>query len=575
MNSFFAVSMVFSIATVLAFIMRRLRIPLIVGYLVTGVLVGPLALNIVQAGEQLRVFSQLGISALLFIIGLTLSPRILKEMGRAATLLGLLQGGITAIPAFFLAKVFGFESIASAYIAVALTLSSTIVVSKVLSDKKALGTLHGKITIGFLLAQDVLAAGVLLVMGYVGRGGTGGGLLASFGITAGFFILLYAMSAKILPKLTTFFASSQDILFLFSLGWGIGIAGVFAFLGLSFELGALAAGIALASSPYHHELGMRMRVVRDFFLVIFFALLGSELAVPFGQIPWKLVAALSTFVLIGKPIFVMGIMRGLGFHQKASFLSGVSIAQVSEFSFILIALGVGVGQVPEQTLPMFILVGIVTIAGSSLYMNAGERLYAAYEKWMPGLFWRGSAQVAKQKNKMTPKVILIGCHRTGAHVLPMLERWREPYLVVDFDPGIIKGLEDRNIPCVYGDASEQELLDEAGIKQADIIISTIPEPGVQRAILRNARRGKKPALVFLVASSTEQALELYKEGATSVVNLYDIGGAYTALLVEQSRKDVGRIGAERRKHISELRKAAQGRISTGTDIHHRWAHLHE
>lgn len=575
MNSFFAVSAVFIIATVLAFIVRRLRIPLIVGYLITGVLVGPLALDIVQAGEQLRVFSQLGISALLFIIGLTLSPRILKEMGRAATLLGLLQGLITAIPAFFLAKVFGFESVASAYIAVALTLSSTIVVSKVLSDKKALGTLHGKLTIGFLLVQDVLAAAALLIMGYVGKGGAGVGLLTSFGITAGFFILLYAVSAKVLPRLTTFFASSQDILFLFSLGWGIGIAGVFAFLGLSFELGALAAGMTLASSPYHHELGMRMRVVRDFFLVIFFALLGSELAVPFSQIPWKLVGALSVFVLVGKPLIVMGIMRGLGFHQKASFLSGISIAQVSEFSFILIALGMSLGQVPEQTLPIFILVGIITIAGSSLFMNAGESLYAVYEKWLPWLSWKGSVQAMKQKNKRTPKIILIGCHRTGAHILPVLERWRESYLVVDFDPGVIKGLEDRKIPCVYGDASEQELLDDVGIKQADIIISTIPEPGVQRAILRNARRGKRPALVFLAASSADQALTLYEQGATSVINLYDVSGVYTALLVERYRKDAGHIGVERRKHISELKKAAQGRIATGTDIHHRWAHLHE
>lgn len=575
MNPFLEVSFLFGVATLLAFVMRRFRLPLIVSYLLTGVVAGPLLLGFIHPGEELAVFAELGVAALLFVIGLTLSPRVLVEMGSTAVVTGLGQCLLTSIPAFFLARLLGFETIPSLYIAITLTLSSTIVVSKILSDQKALGSLHGKISIGFLLVQDIAAAFALLAVTSLSRGEGAIGLVLSFGKTIVLATALYIMSRWILPRLAPVFATSQDVLFLFTLGWGIGVAGSFYAIGLSLELGALAAGIALASSPYHHEMSTRMRVVRDFFLVVFFALLGVQVGAPLSGMGWWQVGVFLLFVLVGKPLIVMLMMSLLGFQRKTSFLTGLSIAQMSEFSFILLALGFQVAHVSQEVMSVLALVGIVSMALSSLLLVRAEAVYLFLEKW---LFWvpRGSLSRVQTGTGAVaaPRIFLIGCHRLGAELLPSIQRWKQPYAVVDFDPGIVRALTERGIRAWYGDASEAEFLEEIGLSEADMVISTVPEAGVHRAILSKVRRGTSGAIVVLVASSVEQSLKLYKEGATYVINLHDVAGNYAALILDRCQGEQKRFALERRKHVAQLKKHEGREILPSSDLHHRWTLLH-
>lgn len=574
MNPFFEVSVLFGIATILALVVKRLRLPLIVAYVVAGVLAGPLVLHVIQPEGHLHLFSQLGIAALLFVIGLTLSPHVLKEIGSTALVTGLGQCVLTAIPAYVLARVVGFGPVESGYVALGLTLSSTIVVSKVLSDKKELGTLHGKISIGFLLIQDILAAFALLAVASLGRGGGTQELVLAFGKTFLLFILMYLVGAKILPRLTTWFAESQDVLFLFSLGWGIGVAGLFQGAGLSLELGALVAGITLASSPYHHEMSSRMRIVRDFFLVVFFALLGSHLAHPLDGLAWLQVAIFSTFVLLVKPILVMLIMGLLGFHRKTSFLAGVAIAQISEFSFILLTLGLGFAHISERLLPIITVTGIVTMSLSALFLSNGEKVYRIFERFLGYWPWAEKHLHVDGEDRLQPRIVLIGCHRLGAEVLETIQRWKQPYVVLDFDPIVVRALQGRGIPCLYGDGSDHAVLEDVGLPEADLVIVTIPDPAVHRAVLACIRRRPVPAVVFLTASTSEQAVRLYEEGATYVINLHDVGGNFASLILDRCRDSHVRFQLERKKHVLHLKKRLKKGLLPSADLHHRWMNLH-
>lgn len=575
MNVFLEMSFIFGFAAVLAFVMKYFRLPLMLGYVITGIVGGPLVFNALHPSESLEVFAQLGIAALLFIVGLTLNPGVIKEVGKTAALTGIGQFILTAVPIYGLAYILGYGPLVSGYLAIGLTLSSTIVVSKILSDKKALGSLHGKIAIGCLLIQDIIAALGLVVITSLGQGGGVQGLLFSFTRAAGLLVLMYVVAKVILPRLTPIFAVSQDILFLFSAGWGIGMAGIFHEAGLSLELGALAAGVTLASSPYHQAISSRMRVVRDFFLIVFFVSLGAQLGGPTNPTVLLATVALAAFVLIGKPLIMMALMGVLGFHRKTSFLTGVAMGQVSEFSFILLGLGIQVGHVSTSVAATVTLIGCVTIALSSLLMMYAERMYDRLSTFMEYWPWHERrASVQKEEENEVYEVILFGCHRLGEDFLPIIQSWKCSYLVVDFDPGVIHALRARGVPCRYGDASDSVLLDDISLKQAHLVISTLPDREISHLILREARSIRKAPSVILLANTVNEAMELYKGGASYVVVPHELGGKYASMLLDLLKHDSGKFTSEKRKHVTGLRKRLNQKEDHSLDLHHRWNVLH-
>src|SRR3989344_4802104 len=302
-------SVIVVIATSIAGIIKLLKQPLIIGYIITGLLVSPLFLNLIHSTEILQTFSHIGVAFLLFIVGINLSPKIIKEDGVVSLITGIGQVIFTSLIGFFISRWLGFSIVTSLYIAVALTFSSTIIIMKILSDKKDLETLYGKISIGFLLVQDIIAVIVLIVVSSFSSGTNitnliTDSLIKGVSITAAVIVI----ANYILPKLSDFFAKSQEYLFLFSISWGLGLATLFHFLNFSIEIGALIAGVTLSLSPYHQEISSKMKVLRDFFIIIFFVLLGSQLV--FGNINQYIIPTIvfSLFILIGNPLIVMVLM---------------------------------------------------------------------------------------------------------------------------------------------------------------------------------------------------------------------------------------------------------------------------
>jgi Kef-type K+ transport system membrane component KefB len=551
MEAFIEISVIIVIAACVALVFQLLKQPLVLGHIVTGIIAGPAVLNIIRSEQTIQVFSHLGITSLLFIVGLSLSPRVMRDVGKVALAAGLGQIVFTTILGYAIGFFLGFSAMVSLFLAVAFTFSSTIIVSKILSDKGDSNKLYGRIAIGMLLVQDVVATLALIFIASAKNEAGMAGILASSALKI---ILiagsLYLISAYFLPALTRLFARSQEFLFLFSIGWGVGLAALFYAFGLSVELGALAAGVTLASSPYHYEIGAKMRMIRDFFIIMFFVLLGSQMSASnLSEFLWPVIAY-SVFVIVGNPLIVMAIMGVMRYGKKTGFYTGLAMAQISEFSLILIILGIQHGYVPQTYLSLATIVGIVTIAFSTVMMLASDRMYAALSPLL-SIFER-KRPIPERAERGTYDIILFGCHRVGHDFLPTILKMRKRYLVVDFDPEIIRRLKARGIHARYGDAEDDALLDALRLDKMKLVISTIPDREPNEFLVNKIRKKNARAVIIAMAQRIKDAQKLYADGASYVIMPHHTGGNEAAMLVDKHGHDKKKFDLEKARHLRHL-----------------------
>ena len=566
MNIFAELSLIIVIATVIAGVMRILKQPLIMGHILTGILVGPYFLGIFIHKETVEVFSQLGISILLFIVGLSLSPKIVKEVGKISLITGLGQIVFTTFFGFLIALAFGYSLVSSLYIALALTFSSTIITLKLLSDKKDVEKLYGRIVIGLLLVQDLVATIILIVVSTF-AGGDNAGLEILFIALKGLavWILFSIVSSKFLPKLSSFFAKSQEYLFLFSIGWGFGMASLFNLLGFSVEIGALVAGVTLSVSPFAQEMSNKLKPLRDFFLIMFFVLLGSTLEV--SNLGSFIVPAIvfSLFVLIVKPMIIVIITGMQGFNKKTSFNSGLTVAQISEFSLILVLLGLKLGHINQQIVSLVTFVGVVTIAVSSYLILYSDKIYPYFAGYL-SIFERKKT-IKEVESIGIYEVILFWCNRVGYDFIRAFKKLGSSFLAVDFNPEIVSTLREKGVNVKYGDAEDPEFLEELGFESTEIIISTIPDYETNLFLLKKAKAANRNIVVILISYNLEEAIKLYEHQATYVIMPHFIGGQFAAELAKKAHSDNTKLLVEREGHIEYLKE----RRSLG-QAHPRWEH---
>jgi Kef-type K+ transport system membrane component KefB len=553
MNTFIEISLIFVVATLIAGLMRVLKQPLIIGYILTGLIIGPYLFNVLHSDEILQTFSEFGIALLLFIVGLHLNPKVIKEVGKASLTAGLGHIIFTTIAGSALSLLLGFSVLESLFLGISLTFSSTIIVLKLLSDKKDIDKLYSKIAIGFLILQDIIAAFLLVFISAVSKGQMDitviTDLLAKI---LGLAIGLSIIYKIILPRLTEFLSRSQEFLFLFALGWGLGIASIFSVLGFSPEIGALIAGIILSLFPFNVEIGSKMRPIRDFFLIIFFILLGSRLDI--YQIDVLIIPALilSGFVILINPLIVMILMGILGYKKRLGFLTGLTMTQISEFSLVLVAIGVNVKMLSESLLSLVTLVGIITITVSSYLILHSGQIYYILSPYLK-IFEKRSAKAKKDINTGY-EAILFGCNRLGFDFLEVFEKLKTKYLIVDFDPDIIKELMKDNIYCIYGDVDDSELIEELNIENAKIIVSTIPEYDTNIFLVKTIMKRNPNCIILTRSHDIEDSFKLYEAGATYVIMPHFLGGEYASNLINLNGYDIQKYKKEGKKHLKELDK---------------------
>lgn len=555
LSVFTQISLVIAVAAVVALVMRTLRQPLILGYILTGILVGPSVLDIVHAKDEFETFAEIGIALLLFIIGLGLNAGVIKGLGKVSTVtagLILISVGFTG---HLVSLWLGFDNTTAIFLGIALFFSSTIIILKTLSDKHELGRLYGQVAIGVILVDDIIATLAIVAVAMLASGSTDVFTLAILAVKA--FLLgigLYASGRWIIPRIGKSLAKSSELLFLFSIGWGLSVASLFEIAGMSHEIGALFAGVSLAGLPYATEMAAKLKPLRDFFIVLFFVTLGELFT--FSALKESLVPALllSLIVMIGKPIFVMTSLGFLKYTRLTSFKAAIHLSQVSEFSIILIVYAASTQVVSQSAVPVITLVGLITIALSTYLMQYDDQLFKLLENKLK-LFERRNAKESKRRYASFP-VILFGYHKGGHEFVEAFREMRQRYLVVDYNPEIIEHLEHQGIRHAYGDMTDEEFLDEIGAPKAELVVSTIDTLDTNLVTLKYLRRHNPDVSFVCHAMNYEDAAALYEHGASYVSLPHYIGSERVSNFIKRNGMTHDALKSYRDKHLITIGKKA-------------------
>ncbi len=516
------------ITAVVGALALRLRQPMLIAFIAVGILVGPAGLELVRAHDQIDLLAQVGITVLLFLVGLKLDLQHVRHIGPVALATGLGQLAFTILFGFVLILLLGKDWLTALYVAVALTFSSTIIIIKLLSDKRELDSLHGRIAVGFLIVQDIAVVLAMLVMSTLGSQGLedGGDVFRVAGSVLGRLtlaaLLLYVAMRYLLPPLVREMARSQELLLIFAVAWGTGLAALGEWAGFSKEAGAFLAGFSLASTPYRDAMSARLTGLRDFLLLFFFIDLGSKL--DFSTLDAEVGPAivLALFVLIGNPLIVMAIMGRMGYRKRTGFLAGLTVAQISEFSIIFVAMGISMGHVGQDALGLTTLVGIVTIALSTYMILYSQPLYERLQPWL-GLFERRhphrEARVERQADReQEPQVIVFGLGRYGSHLLHQLHGRGVRVLGVDFDPEAVDAMRVRRLAARYGDAEDPAFLESLPLAHAAWVITTLPEWQVNRGLLHALEAAGYPGRIAAVVRDESHEHAMRQAGVERIIN---------------------------------------------------------
>tara|TARA_Y100000310_G_scaffold195452_1_gene195450 strand:- start:212 stop:1924 length:1713 start_codon:yes stop_codon:yes gene_type:complete len=548
---FIQLGLILFTAFVVSYIVKKFNQPLVIGYIIAGVIISPFIIGTGVSKEVIQTFSEFGIAFLLFMVGMHLNPKVIKEIGGASLFIGLIQIVLTSTLGFFVALLLGFDVVSSAFIGIALSFSSTIIIMKLLSDKKQIDSLYGKLSIGILIIEDLVAIGILMYISSLSFGGN----FESFAIRGllsgvGLIVVLFIAGFLIIPKITKSIASSQELLFLFSITWAFVIAALFSYLGFSIAIGALVAGVILSISPYSLEITSRIRPLRDFFLIIFFIILGFniELSNIGSVLPYVFIFSL--LALVFKPLSLMTLSAFFGYTKRTNFLVGTTLAQISEFSLIVLTLGVSLGYVTSEILSIITLTAIVTITISTYGIMYSNEFY---QKVSPFISFLERKRIKKERKiRSKYSAILFGYNRIGFSILRSLKKIKKNYLVVDFNPDTVSKLSNLNVPSVYGDSYDTDLLDELALDKIKIAVSTIPDFETNVILIQTIREVNPKAIVVVRAHEIRHALELYALGANYVLTPHFLGGEYVAKMIGDFQTDEKDYEREKNKHLKML-----------------------
>ncbi len=523
-SAFVEIASILGLATLTGIIGQKLRQPLIIMFLATGILAGPSFLGIIQSYEQIELLADIGIALLLFIVGLKLDLNLIKTTGPVALATGLGQIIFTSLIGFIIALALDMNFLSAAYVAVALTFSSTIIIVKLLSDKKEIDSLHGQIAIGFLIVQDIAAILALVILTTLGSSVSEDGF-AYFSILMigakglGLLGCIALLMQYVIPYLTRKISHSLELLTLFSISWAILLGTGSEILGFSKEVGAFLAGISLASTSYRDSIGARLTSLRDFLLLFFFIDLGARL-------DWSTVgsqlgasAIFSIFVLIGNPLIVLTIMGFMGYRRRTGFLAGLTVAQISEFSLIVAALGLSLGHINDETMGLITLVGVVTIFMSTYMILYSVPLYRLLSEPLR-IFERKNpyreAAIDTIEEPAAVEVVLVGLGNYGSGIGEYLIRRQKPFLGIDFDPIALDKWRKRGVPVLYGDVADPDMHEHLPLKKIRWVISTVRSKEMNLALIHTLKKDGYGGKIALTAT-TDQEARAFEQAGTHLV----------------------------------------------------------
>jgi Kef-type K+ transport system membrane component KefB len=549
----FDIAVILILSSIFAFIARILRQPLIPAYVLTGLIIGPLVFGFIKNLDLIYAFSEIGIAFLLFTAGLEISFRKIKEAGlKKIALIGLLQVTIIFGIAFFLADFLGLTSLQAAYIGIVLAFGSTMVDIKLLADKGELVTLHGRLVLGILLLQDLIA--IIAIVVFTTGGFAAIPLAMAFLKLAIILVAAIILQKYVLNKLFRFAAQSNELLFLSSLA----VLFLFIMLAyvseLSIVIGAFIAGVSLANSPFKVELESRISPLRDFFAILFFVALGMQIVFSGVNEKLFLLVALLVGAFLIKPIITLILLRITGYQPKTSFLTAVSLAQLSEFSLIIGMIGVGAGVLDMSIFSTIILATIITMALTPYLIEYKNGLYKFFKYPIKTLKFLPVREVLEYDTKKEKSVLLIGAHRMGGALLEQLLKKKDKLLIIDYNPDIIGALMRKKVSCLYGDISSPEILDRVDVKKLKLVISTIPSYEDSMHLLKKVKKINPKLRVVVTAGRISETLKLYREGANFVITPKVVAGQELADIIHVRNFNFKKARANHLKRLSAIHR---------------------
>jgi len=552
-NIFLDIGLIIIMATIGAYILRFFKQPMIPAYILVGILIGPV-LGLITDNEIITTLSEIGIAFLLFIVGLELDLKKLRDVGNVATVGGLIQIVILFVTGYLVAVLLGFGGISGVYFGFILAFSSTMVVIKLLSDKYELDTLHGRIVIGMLLIQDIIAILALTVLKDIANLSWKPFILTiSQGI--GFLVIAVLLGKYVFPSVFKFAAKHTELLFLASLSVCFAFSILFYQLGFSIAIGAFVAGITLANLPYNVEIVGRVKSLRDFFAVMFFTAIGAELVfVDLSTIILPLVI-FTIFTVILLPVVTAIIIVMFGYKTRTAFLSGISLAQVSEFSLIILAQGLIIGHVSQDVFTITIIMALITMSITAYFIKYDNGLVQMFGRFLKPL--EKFAKTQKELSHIRPDkghaFVLIGMDRTGYAILKKMQQMHKDVVVVDFNPDIVKKLINKRVPCVYGDIADLEVVQKLRLNHVRMVISTIPNHQASLFLIKQIRKHNPRTTIIVTSYQVEDALGLYEEGADYVIIPHFLGGEHVSVMLEDISDDIDQLITHKLQHLKELR----------------------
>ena len=539
---FYEIAALLVLAAGVGFVGLMLRQPLIVSFIAVGILAGPSMLDIAQSDAQIDLLAELGIAVLLFLVGLKLDFNLVRTLGPVALVTGLGQVLFTTVFGFLIALALGLDARTAIYVAIALTFSSTIIIVKLLSDKREIDALHGRIALGFLIVQDIVVVIAMISLSAIGVGDAAGGenalgdVLRVLGYGLGMLAFVVAFIRFLANPLVERLSRAPELLVSFAIGWAALLAAVGHYLGFGKELGGLLAGFSLASTPFREAIAARLASLRDFLLLFFFIALGASLDLSVLGASVGPAIVLSLFVLIGNPLIVLTIMGAMGYRKRTGFLAGLTVAQISEFSLIFMAMGVSIGHVADEALGLVTLVGLVTIAASTYMITFSHKLYQVFEPVL-GLFERKGTQAEPDNgpdSSVPHDVILFGLGQYGLGIAGALRDQGKQVLGIDFSPEAVRHARAQGFDTLFGDATDPEFLAHLPLGKARWLVLAVPEHHTglthddpRRALLRAAQDLGYTGKVAVAAHQPHVA-EAFARGRADLVLMPYRDAAYAA-----------------------------------------------
>lgn len=529
--AFWDLAILIGIAAGFGLVAHRLKQPLILGYIAAGVIIQQSGLLGHESIDGFGLFAKIGIVFLLFILGLELNVKELRSLGLVSLVTGIGQIVFTVIFGLVLAIAFGYSFGASLVLAIALTFSSTIVIVKLLASKQDLDSLYGKIAIGFLLVQDLVAIIILVLLS-----ASLGEASASIPIQVQLIQLLikglivviglYVVNEYLIPPLISLTGHDREMLFVSVIALALVLSALISSpaVGLSIEIGALAAGIALSNRKEALQIESWTKPLRDFFIIVFFVLLGFEIQV--ADVGSVLMPAIvfSVFVLVGNPVIVMVLLRLLGFNSRIGFFAGLTVAQISEFSLLVADMAFKAGQITSTDITMLTIVGGITMTGSSYMILYNQQIYDLLK---PMLKWMDKGEQRSEnyaRKHVRNRVVVFGFSRMSRGLHDIIEQKDRKFLIIDKDLAQLEIAEKLGATTAYGDLRDGDLLAGLKLEQASMIISTVPDKQANLGLLYYLQENDIHLPVIVNAHHDVDAISMYEAGADFVLHPYLLSG---------------------------------------------------